>query len=61
MVTVNASDKIATAPVNTLNGLRCVRDLTAKEAGMSYSAIISQKSAAKPRRQPVRRKSNTRR
>lgn len=58
MVTVNASDKIATAPVNTLNGLRCVRDLTAKEAGMSYSAIISQKSAAKPRRQPVRRKSN---
>lgn len=60
MVTVNASDKIATAPVNTLNGLRCVRDLTAKEAGMSYSAIISQKSAAKPRRQPVSRKSNAR-
>lgn len=61
MVTVNASDKIATAPVNTLNGLRCVRDLTEGEANKSYSAIVSQKTAAKPRRQPVRRKSNARR
>lgn len=61
MVTVNASDKIATAPVNTLNGLRCVRDLTEGEANKSYSAIVSQKTAAKPRRQPLRRKSNARR
>lgn len=60
LLTVDAGSSIATANGGgyALNGLRCVRDLTAKEAGMSYSEIVSQKSAAKPRRQPVRRKSN---
>lgn len=64
LLTVDAGSSIATANGGgyALNGLRCVRDLTAKEAGMSYSEIVSQKSTAKPRRQPVaRRRSGSRR
>lgn len=47
-LTVDAGNSIATAnAAYALNGLRCVRDLTAKEADMSYSAIVSQKSAVR--------------